>query len=110
MRVGQALGLHVPGPVEVALHEALPPAERRHGLAYGAVVQAGDLLHRAGDLEPASAPAERCFDGDRQAVQGGEGDHLVDAGDGIGGAGHERGADLLGDVPRLDLVAECGDG
>ena len=32
------------------------------------------------------------------------------SGDGVGGAGHQRGADLLRDVAGLDLVAQRGDG
>ena len=40
VRVGQALGLHVPRPVQVALDEALAVAERRRGLAHGRLVLA----------------------------------------------------------------------
>ena len=38
--VGQALGLDVPGLVEIALHEALPATERGDGLADRGVVDA----------------------------------------------------------------------
>ena len=82
--VGQALGLHVPGPVEVALDEALAAAEGGDGLADGRVVQLRDLVDGAGDLEPAPAAAERGLDRDGQAVLLGEGDDLVGAGDRVG--------------------------
>ena len=84
--VGQALGLHVPGPVEVALDEALAAAERGDGLADRRLVQLGDLLERAGDLQAAAAAAERRLDRDRQAVLLGEGDDLVRARDRVRGA------------------------
>ena len=108
--VGQALGLHVPGPVEVALDEALAAAERGDRLADRRVVQLGDLLEGAGDLQAAAAAAEGGLDRDRQAVLLGEGDDLVGAGDRVGGAGDQRGAGALGDVPGGDLVAEVADG
>ena len=75
--VGQHLRLDVPGLVQVPLDEALAAAERGDRLADGGVEQLGDLLHRAGDLQPAAAAAERGLDGDRQAVLLGEGDDLV---------------------------------
>ena len=53
--VGQALGLDVPGLVEVALDEALAPAGRGDGLADGRVVQLGDLVEGAGDLQALAA-------------------------------------------------------
>ena len=64
--VGQHLGLDVPRAVEVPLDEALAAAEGGHRLAHGRVVQLGDLLDRAGDLQAATAAAERRLDGDRQ--------------------------------------------
>ena len=48
VRVGEALGLHVPRPVQVALDEALAVAERRGGLADRRLVQLGDLVRRCG--------------------------------------------------------------
>ncbi len=75
--VGQALGLHVPGLVEVALDEALAAAERGDRLTHRRVVQLGDLFEGAGDLQTASATAEGGLDRDRQAVLLGEGDDLV---------------------------------
>ena len=109
VRVGEHLRLDVPGLVQEPLDEALAAAEGRHGLADGGVEQLGDLLHGAGDLQPAAAAAERGLDGDRQAVLLGEGDHLVGVLDRVLGAGHQRGAGLGGDVPGLHLVAEGDD-
>ena len=106
MRVGEALGLDVAGPVEVPLDEALAAAERRHGLADRGLEQVGDLVEGAGDLQAAPAPAERRLDRDRQAVLLGELDDLVGARDRVRGAGDQRCADAFGDVPGLDLVAE----
>ncbi len=108
--VGQHLGLDVPGAVEVSLDEALAPPERGHGLADRAVEQIGDLLDRAGDLEPAPAAAERGLDRDRQSVLLRERDDLVRAADRVLGAGDERGAGLEGNVAGGDLVAEVADG
>ena len=108
--VGEALGFHVPGPVEVALDEALAAAEGADGLADRRLVQFRDLGQRAGDLQAAAAAAERRLDRDRQAVLLGERDDLRRAGHGIGGAGHQRRAGPLGDLPGGDLVAEVADG
>jgi hypothetical protein len=66
--VGQALGLDVARLVEELLDEALAAAERRDRLADRGLVGVGDLVHLAGDLEPAAAAAERRLDRDRQAV------------------------------------------
>ena len=63
--VGQHLGLDVPRAVEVLLDEALAAAEGGHRLAHGRVVELGDLLHRARDLQAATAAAEGRLDGDR---------------------------------------------
>ena len=104
--VGEALRLDVARVVEVALDEALAAAEGGDGLAYGGVVQVGDLLEGARDLEATPAAAEGRLDRDRQPVLLGERDDLVGAGDRVGRAGDERGLRGLGDVPGLDLVAE----
>lgn len=108
--VGQTLGLHVARLVEVALDEALAPAERRDGLADRGVVQLRDLLQGAGHLQTAPAAAEGGLDRDRQSVLLGERDDLVGPGDRVRGAYHQRGARALGDVPGGDLVAEVADG
>ena len=108
--VGQALGLDVARLVEVLLDEALAAAEGADRLADRRLERVGDLLHRAGDLEAAAAAAEGRLDRDRQAVLLGERDDLVGVLDRVLGAGSQRGAGLLGDVPGLDLVAERVDG
>ena len=79
VHVGQALGLDVAGVVEVALDEALAATERGDGLADRGVEQVGDLLQGAGDLQAATAAAERRLDRHRQAVLLGERDDLVGA-------------------------------
>ncbi len=104
--VGQHLRLDVPGPVQVALDEALAPAERADRLAHRAGIQLRDLLQRPGDLQAPAAAAEGRLDGHRQAVLGGEGDHLVRVGHRVRGAGHQRRAGPQRDVPGGDLVAE----
>ncbi|MDQ0959544.1 hypothetical protein QFZ66_003422 [Streptomyces sp. B4I13] len=108
--VGETLRLHVPRLVQVALDEALAPAEGGDRLADRRLVQLGHLFEGAGDLETPAAAAERGLDRDGQAVLLGEGDDLVGAGDRVGRAGHERRAGALGDVPGGDLVAEVADG
>ena len=101
--VGEALGLDVARVVEVALDEALAATERGDGLADGGVVQLGDLLEGARDLEAATAAAERRLDGDGQAVLLGERDDLVGPVDRVGGAGDERGAGAQRDVRAATL-------
>jgi hypothetical protein len=107
--VGQDLRLDVAGAVQVPLHEALTAAEGRDGFANCRVVQLGDLAHLASDLHPATATAVDGLDRDRQPVLLGEGDDLLDAGDRVLGAGDERRAGALGDVPGYRLVAEVAD-
>ena len=87
--VGQALGLDVARPVEVALDEALAAAERRDRLADRGVEQLGDLLEGAGDLQAAAAAAEGRLDRDRQTVLLGERHDLVGALDRVRGARHQ---------------------
>ena len=108
--VGQALGLDVARLVEELLDEALAAAERGDRLADRRLERVGDLAHLAGHLEAAAAAAERRLDRDRQAVLLGERDDLVGVLERVLGAGDQRGADLLGDVAGLDLVAEVLDG
>ena len=98
--VREALGLHVPRVVEVALHEALAATEGGDRLADRGVEHLVDLVGGAGDLQAAAAAAERGLDRHRQAVLRREGVHLRGARDRVGGAGDQRGAGALGDVPR----------
>ena len=98
------------GLVEVALDEALAAAEGGDRLAHRGVVQLGDLLERAGDLEAAAAAAEGRLDGDRQAVLLGERDDLVGAVDRVGVPATSGAPARCGDVPGGDLVAERADG
>ncbi len=108
--VGEALGLDVPGTVEVALDEALAAAEGRDGLAGGRLEQLGHLCEVAGDLEAASAAAVGGLDRDRQAELLREGDDLFGVRHRVGRAGHQRRTDLCRDVTGLHLVAEGLDG
>ncbi len=107
--VGEALGLDVARLLEVLLDEALATTEGGDGLAGGRLELGLDLVAGAGDLEAATTTAERRLDRDGQAVLLGEGDDLVGILDRVFGAGHQRCADLLGDVARRDLVAEALD-
>ena len=100
----------MPGPVQVPLDEALAVAERRGGLADRGLVQLGNLLEGARDLEPAAAAAEGRLDRDRQAVLAGEVSDFFRAADRAVGARRERCADSLGDLSRLNLVTESDDG
>ena len=74
--VGQDLGLHMPGVVEVALHEAFTATECGHCLADGGVIQFGDLFERARDLQTAATATEGGLDRDGKTVGLGELDHL----------------------------------
>ena len=107
--VRQHLGLDVSRSVQVALDEALAATEGSDRFAHSAVEQLRDLLACARHLQPAAAAAERGLDGDRQSVLVGEREHLVDARDGVRRPGRHGRADLLGDVPCLDLVTERAD-
>ena len=62
---------------QVLLHETLTAPEGRNGLTHRRVVQFGDLLECASDLESAATATERCLDGDGEAVLAGEGNDLV---------------------------------
>ena len=108
--VGQALGLHMAGLVEVALDEALPAAERGHRLTDRRLVELGYLFEGAGDLQAASATTEGGLDGDGQAVLPGEGHDLLGARHRVGRARHQRRTGTLGDVPGGDLVTQVTDG
>src|SRR5690625_5227291 len=107
--VGQALGLDVSWTVEVALHEALATAEGSDGLADSRVVEVGDLLDGASNLQPATAATEGRLDRDRHAVFLSERHDLVGVVDWIGRSGHQRRAGPLSDMSRADLVPETTD-
>ncbi len=108
--VGQHLRLHVPGAVQVALHEALAAAERAHGLPGGRLEQFRDLLPGAGDLQPPTTTAEGGLDRHGQSVLVGEGHDLVRVGGRVLRPGYERGTRLEREVPGGDLVPEVADG
>ncbi len=109
MTVREDLGLHVAWLVEVALHEALTPAEGRGRLAHGALEQLGQFVGAPGDLEPAPTATERRLDRYWQPVLVGEGHNLVDAGDGVGGTRCQRRTHGEGDVTGRGLVAQAPD-
>ncbi len=105
--VGQALCLHVPRALQVALDEALRrgrtrPPPRAPRTRTPRRIWSGVVHH----LQPAPAAAERGLDRDRQAVLGGERRHLRRATDRPVGARRQRRAHRGGDVPRGHLVAE----
>src|SRR5579859_543950 len=104
--VGQALGFHVPWPVQVTLDEAFTTAEGRDRLPDGRRVLFLDLAFGPRDLEPAPATAVGRLDRDRQPVLAGELDHLVRSGYRTRCAGRQWGAHLGGDRARAHLVAE----
>ena len=96
--VGEALGLDVARPVEELLDEALAAAERGDGLADGGLVELGDLLEGAGDLEAATATAVDRLDRDGEPELLGQGDDLVGVLDRVLGAGGQR---------RVRLARRC---
>ena len=107
--VGEHLGLHVAGLIQIALNEALAAAEGGGGLAGGGFEQLRDLLAGVGDLHAAPAAAEGCLDGHRQAVLVSERKDLLGAGHRVLRARCHRGVGRLGDVTGGDLVTERGD-
>jgi hypothetical protein len=74
------------------------------------VIEFLDLVHAPGDVHAPSAATERGLDDDGQAVLLGKGQHFPGILDGIGRAGHQRGAHLQRDLAGFDLVAQLGDG
>ena len=107
--VREALGLHVAGSVQEALHEALAAAERGGGLTHRGLVELGDGVPLADHLDAATAAAEGRLDRDGQTVLVREVQNLLGGGDGVRGAGHLGRVHLLGDVPGRDLVTQLGD-
>src|SRR5215216_4629145 len=103
MGIGQALGLDVPRLVQVPLDEALAAAECADRLPGRGLEQLRHFFQRASDLHAATATAVRRLDRDRQAVLLGEGEYVVDPSDRVRRTGDLRGADLVRDVPGLDL-------
>jgi hypothetical protein len=104
--VGQALGLHVARPIQIALDETLAATEGGHRLAGGGLERLGHLAQLPRHLEPATAAAERGLDRDRQPVLGRERLRFGRVGDRVSGAGDQWSADLLRDVPSPHLVAQ----
>ena len=68
VHVGQALGLDVPRVVEEAFDKTLAAAEGGDRLPDGAVIQLGDLLDRACDLQATAAAAVCRLDRDGESV------------------------------------------
>ena len=98
MLVGQHLGFHVPRLVEELLYEAFAAAEGGDGFADGRIVELGDVLHIAHDLQAAATATESRLDGNRQAVGLRELDYFVCGGNRPRGACHLRRPGLLGDL------------
>ncbi len=99
----------MPGVIEVALDEALAPAEGGDRLAHSRIEQLGDLLDGAGDLEASTATAEGGLDRYGEPVLLRERDDLIGTVHRVGCSWHLRGAGLLGDVASRHLVAERPD-
>src|SRR5262249_49272619 len=96
--VGQTLGLDVPGPVQVALDEALAPPGRRDRPADGGLERGLDLVAGSRDLQAAAAAAVGRLDRDRQAVLIGEPRRLLGTGNRAFGARRERRANPARDA------------
>ncbi len=107
--VGQHLRLDVARLIEIALDEALAAPERGDRLAGGTGEQLGDLLDRAGHLQPAPAPAERRLDRDRQPVRVGELHDLVGVLGRLRRSRHQRRPSPGRDVPGGHLVTQITD-
>jgi hypothetical protein len=100
----------LPGCIQEAFDEALAAAEGGGGLADRGVEGLGDLVPVADHFDAAAAAAVGSLDGQRETVGVREGEDLVHTLHGICSAGNQGSADLFGDVPGLDFVAEFGDG
>ena len=109
VHVGETLGLHVAGGIEVLLDEAFAAAEGGDGLPGGGVEHLGNLITGTSNLEAASTATEGGLDRYRQSVHVDEGEHLGRVDAGVEGAGRHRSIDLFGDMPGGDLVAELLD-
>ena len=109
MGVGQDLGLDVARTVQVALHEALAPAEGGNCFTDGGVKGFLDLVDGPDHLHAAPAAAESGLDGDRQAVLFGEGPRVGSRVDGTVAASHQGCAGPHGRVAGRDLVAKQPD-
>ncbi len=108
--VRQDLRLHVPGPVQVALHKALAAAEGHHRFTDRRIEGLLDLVHVADHFQPAPAATEGRFDGDGQAVLFGEPADRRGRCHRTVAASHQGGAGPHGDLARRDLVAQLPDG
>ncbi len=109
MGVREALGLHVAGLVEVALHKALAAAKGCHRLAHGGLVQFRDFVLGTGDLEATPATAERGLDGNGEPVLAGESVDFLRRLNGVRGSRDQWRTSALRDVACADLVAEALD-
>jgi hypothetical protein len=104
--VAKQLDLDVLGLVEEALDEDGAVAEGRLGLRCRALESVLELGLLADDTHTTAATAKRSLDDDGEAKLIGEGLHVLELLDGVGGAGHHGHVALDGESAGGDLVAE----
>ena len=86
-----------------------PRPNARDRLADRGLEGVGDLLSSRATLRPRPPPPNAALIAIGRPCSSANGDDLVGVLERVLGAGRQRGADLLGDVPGLDLVAEALD-
>ena len=97
------------GLVKILFDEALSASKRSHRFARCGIEQLRNFVASAGNLEPASAAAERGLDCDGKSVSVDESEDFIRVCHGVECSRRERRPNLFGDVAGTHLVAEAFD-